>query len=233
MEVAVPLVGGEKVTAPYGSWKSPITADVVASEEKRLGGIGIAGDGRLVWVETRPSEGGLLVMGTASAVAGTLKWSTRRREFLFSSRGSTTAWPSWCLFSLEIGRRPRVSFSSSAGSCIIIINSGLECGHEFCVGRGPTGTLPRSSLLYGISEWRRNLSDTHCCQVASKSPDFLCICECVVVFHLLLNVPAKLRLSVTLVEEVDNGLFPYGVTEELCSPLEEVAGLRNNPHPLS
>ncbi|XP_008797283.2 uncharacterized protein LOC103712518 [Phoenix dactylifera] len=54
--------GPEKITAPYGSWKSPITADVVSSAEKRLGGIAVAGDGRLVWVETRPSEGGRAVL---------------------------------------------------------------------------------------------------------------------------------------------------------------------------
>ncbi|KAG1366645.1 hypothetical protein COCNU_13G004350 [Cocos nucifera] len=52
----------EKITAPYGSWKSPITADVVCSAEKRLGGIAVAGDGRLVWIETRPAEGGRAVL---------------------------------------------------------------------------------------------------------------------------------------------------------------------------
>ena len=49
---------GEKITAPYGSWKSPITADVVSGAEKRLGGIAVDGDGRLVWIETRPDDGG-------------------------------------------------------------------------------------------------------------------------------------------------------------------------------
>ncbi|URE38638.1 Dienelactone hydrolase family [Musa troglodytarum] len=53
-----PSGGVEKVTAPYGSWKSPITADVVAGADKRLGGIAVGGDGRLVWIETRPEEGG-------------------------------------------------------------------------------------------------------------------------------------------------------------------------------
>ncbi|URE38635.1 Dienelactone hydrolase family [Musa troglodytarum] len=55
-----PSGGVEKVTAPYGSWKSPITADVVAGADKRLGGIAVGGDGRLVWIETRPEEGGEL-----------------------------------------------------------------------------------------------------------------------------------------------------------------------------
>ncbi|KAM0952538.1 putative bleomycin hydrolase [Dioscorea sansibarensis] len=53
---------GEKITAPYGSWKSPITADVVSGAEKRLGGIAVDGDGRLVWIETRPDDGGRAVL---------------------------------------------------------------------------------------------------------------------------------------------------------------------------
>ncbi|RWW74874.1 hypothetical protein BHE74_00017160 [Ensete ventricosum] len=55
---------GEKVTAPYGSWKSPITADVVAGADKRLGGIAAGGDGRLVWIESRPEEGGYVPLFT-------------------------------------------------------------------------------------------------------------------------------------------------------------------------
>ncbi|XP_068641443.1 uncharacterized protein [Aristolochia californica] len=54
--------GGQKVTAPYGSWKSPITADVVSGAEKRLGGFDVAGDGNLVWVEMRPTEAGRAVL---------------------------------------------------------------------------------------------------------------------------------------------------------------------------
>ncbi|XP_042399548.1 uncharacterized protein LOC121989518 isoform X1 [Zingiber officinale] len=57
----------EKVTSPYGSWKSPITADVVSSSGKKLGGLAVAGDGRLVWIETRPDEGGRAVLVKESA----------------------------------------------------------------------------------------------------------------------------------------------------------------------
>jgi hypothetical protein len=55
--------GSEKpLTAPYpyGSWRSPITADVVSGAERRLGGIALAGDGRLLWIEGRPEEKGYL-----------------------------------------------------------------------------------------------------------------------------------------------------------------------------
>ncbi|XP_009106816.1 uncharacterized protein LOC103832547 [Brassica rapa] len=48
----------EKITAPYGSWKSPITADIVSGASKRLGGTAVDSRGRLVWLESRPNESG-------------------------------------------------------------------------------------------------------------------------------------------------------------------------------
>ncbi|KAL0438664.1 UNVERIFIED_CONTAM: hypothetical protein Slati_2349400 [Sesamum latifolium] len=50
-----------KVTAPYGSWKSPITADVVSGSDKRLGGFAVD-SGRLFWLESRPTESGRNVL---------------------------------------------------------------------------------------------------------------------------------------------------------------------------
>nr|CAB3469988.1 unnamed protein product [Digitaria exilis] len=53
---ATAAAGGDKPTAaPYGS---PITADVVSGADRRLGGIALAGDGRLLWIEGRPEEKG-------------------------------------------------------------------------------------------------------------------------------------------------------------------------------
>lgn len=52
----------EKITAPYGSWKSPITADVVSGASKRLGGTAVDAHGRLIWLESRPSESGYLYL---------------------------------------------------------------------------------------------------------------------------------------------------------------------------
>jgi len=43
--------------APYGSWKSPITSELVASAAIRLGQIALDGPG-VYWVEARPMEGG-------------------------------------------------------------------------------------------------------------------------------------------------------------------------------
>ncbi|MBU6998240.1 MAG: hypothetical protein HXS51_11780 [Theionarchaea archaeon] len=47
----------DKKIAPYGSWKSPITSDLVASETIPMGQIALEGDDTY-WVEVRPSEGG-------------------------------------------------------------------------------------------------------------------------------------------------------------------------------
>ena len=44
-------------TAPYGSWKSPITSDLVVSGAVGLGQIALDGDD-IYWVEARPAEGG-------------------------------------------------------------------------------------------------------------------------------------------------------------------------------
>lgn len=48
----------ENIAAPYGSWKSPISADVVSGASKRLGGTAVDSLGRLIWLESRPSESG-------------------------------------------------------------------------------------------------------------------------------------------------------------------------------
>jgi len=45
------------VTAPYGSWDSPITADLVASSSVRLAEVEFDGD-NIYWLEGRPAEGG-------------------------------------------------------------------------------------------------------------------------------------------------------------------------------
>ena len=44
-------------TAPYGSWKSPITSDLIVSAVVGLGQVALDGD-EVYWVEQRPTEGG-------------------------------------------------------------------------------------------------------------------------------------------------------------------------------
>lgn len=51
-----------KLTSPYGSWKSPITADLVSSSVKRFGGFTADPLGRLIWLESRPTESGRTVL---------------------------------------------------------------------------------------------------------------------------------------------------------------------------
>jgi dipeptidyl aminopeptidase/acylaminoacyl peptidase len=46
-----------KQTAPYGTWKSPITADLIVSHTVGLSNIQIDGDD-IYWLEMRPEEGG-------------------------------------------------------------------------------------------------------------------------------------------------------------------------------
>ncbi len=51
----------EPKVVPYGSWKSPLTSDLIVAETIGLGGTAIEGDD-VYWTELRPKEGGRLVV---------------------------------------------------------------------------------------------------------------------------------------------------------------------------
>lgn len=51
----------ETKTAPYGSWKSPITSDLIVKESIGLSQVKLDGDD-IYWIEMRPSEGGRQVI---------------------------------------------------------------------------------------------------------------------------------------------------------------------------
>ena len=51
----------EQKTAPYGSWKSPITSDLIVAESIGVGGTDIMGDD-IYWQELRPKEDGRIVV---------------------------------------------------------------------------------------------------------------------------------------------------------------------------
>ncbi|MCB0312037.1 MAG: S9 family peptidase, partial [Calditrichaeota bacterium] len=44
-------------TLPYGTWPSPITADLIAAAGRRLGDIAVDGDS-VYWIESRPEQEG-------------------------------------------------------------------------------------------------------------------------------------------------------------------------------
>ena len=51
--------------APYGSWRSPITADAIVAESISIGQVAIDGDS-ILWTEGRPAEGGRNVIVRAT-----------------------------------------------------------------------------------------------------------------------------------------------------------------------
>ena len=59
-------------TAPYGSWLSPITSDLIVAESIGLSDILIDGDD-IYWIEARPREAGrcVVVRRTADGSAPT------------------------------------------------------------------------------------------------------------------------------------------------------------------
>ena len=58
-------------TAPYGSWKSPITTDLIVSGSIGLGQVALDGED-IYWVEMRPSEGGRMVLVKHDPEGGTV-----------------------------------------------------------------------------------------------------------------------------------------------------------------
>jgi dipeptidyl aminopeptidase/acylaminoacyl peptidase len=50
-----------KQTAPYGTWRSPVTTDLIVGQTIGLGGLTVE-DGRIYWLESRPMEGGRTVL---------------------------------------------------------------------------------------------------------------------------------------------------------------------------
>jgi len=74
-------------TAPYGSWKSPITSDLIVKESIGLGQVKMDGDD-IYWIEMRPSEGGRQVIvrlardgGVVDVIAPEFNARTRVHEY--------------------------------------------------------------------------------------------------------------------------------------------------------
>ncbi|KAL3514538.1 hypothetical protein ACH5RR_027255 [Cinchona calisaya] len=74
-----------KIIAPYGSWKSPITSDLVSGSDKSLFGITADSLGRLFWVESRPNESGRLVLVMEGEKEGDEPIDINPKEFCVGS----------------------------------------------------------------------------------------------------------------------------------------------------
>ncbi|WOH07565.1 hypothetical protein DCAR_0726997 [Daucus carota subsp. sativus] len=80
------------LTAPYGSWASPITSDLVLASGKTLGGFTLGSNANLLWLESRPSESGDIYKRTCVAGANSSlvesptepKWSFTGKDFICS-----------------------------------------------------------------------------------------------------------------------------------------------------
>ena len=60
----------DRLAAPYGSWSSPITSDLIVASSIGLGEIWVDGTA-VYWLESRPQEGGRSVIVGRSADGGT------------------------------------------------------------------------------------------------------------------------------------------------------------------
>ncbi len=109
----------ERSRAPYGTWKSPITADTVVAGSISFEQIALDGD-RAYWVELRPSEGGRCVL-VSRADDGSISdvipppWNARTRVHEYGGGSVTVAGGSVYfshfadqrLYVLEPGGEPR------------------------------------------------------------------------------------------------------------------------------
>ena len=62
-------------SAAYGTWHSPISAEMLAAQTVRLGTVALDGDDAL-WLEGRPSDGGRTVLVRAAASGTVLSFSS-------------------------------------------------------------------------------------------------------------------------------------------------------------
>jgi dipeptidyl aminopeptidase/acylaminoacyl peptidase len=81
--------------APYGSWQSPITTDLIVSESVGLGRIVLDGEDTY-WAEARPSEAGRNIIVKRTAYGETLdvtpsQFSVHTRVHEYGARGYTVA----------------------------------------------------------------------------------------------------------------------------------------------
>ena len=62
----------EQLVAPYGSWRSPIAAEMLAEDTVRLGEVVVNGDA-VYWIESRPAEAGRSVIVSIPRVSSLMR----------------------------------------------------------------------------------------------------------------------------------------------------------------
>lgn len=72
------MAAAQKQEAPGGAWASPISSELIVSQSIGLGSPVIASDGRVFWLEGRPTEGGRQVLVS--------RWARTQRFASFDRR---------------------------------------------------------------------------------------------------------------------------------------------------
>jgi dipeptidyl aminopeptidase/acylaminoacyl peptidase len=105
--------------APYGSWKSPITSDLIVAGTIKVGQVLLDGDD-VIWTEMRPAEGGRYVLVRRSADGRTSDlipppWNARTRVHEYGGGAAVVAdgtvyfsnWEDQRMYRLDPGGQPR------------------------------------------------------------------------------------------------------------------------------
>jgi dipeptidyl aminopeptidase/acylaminoacyl peptidase len=154
-------------TAPYGSWQSPITADVLVSSSVGLSAVAVDGDD-IYWLESRPLEGGRQVLVRRDAAGGAADLTpppfnvrSRVHEYgggAFSVKDRTAYFVNFAdqrLYRQEPGRDPE-PLTHGEGTRYADISVDARRGLLYCVredhrdpGREPVNTIVAVDLASG------------------------------------------------------------------------------------
>jgi dipeptidyl aminopeptidase/acylaminoacyl peptidase len=162
--------------APYGTWQSPITAELVAQGEKRFDRI-VIDENQVYWVESRPEEGGRYVLLQEGKLVTPPEYSVRTRVHEYGG-GAYTVHKGTIYFSNDKDGRlyrqhgNRIEPLTEEGVCYAdmhwtpegIVAIGEQDGKNFLSLIQPDGEV--SILAQGADFYSSPTYDTHCQQLA-------------------------------------------------------------------